>query len=99
MFGSSAAMRLNGSGLESVSKIYLTELREAEYARMTYPYTMPVHFKPDPATASEQARIEGRIKSRNPLSVDAIFEIPKTARPGLWRLWAAGTSGASRPHA
>src|SRR5439155_15756347 len=72
--GSSAVMRLSGSGLESVSKVYLTELRQAEYARMTYPYTMPVHFRPDPATASEQARIEGRIKSRNPQSVDAIFE-------------------------
>src|SRR5262245_5112160 len=38
--GSSAVMRLGGSGFETVSKIYLTEIRQAEYARMTYPYTM-----------------------------------------------------------
>jgi hypothetical protein len=93
--GSPAVVRLNGSGLESVSKTYLTELRQAEYARMTYPYTMPVDFRPDPATASEQGRIEGRITNRNPQSVDAIFEIPKTVRPGLWRLWAVGGGGAA----
>src|SRR5262249_21179152 len=85
--GSSAFIHLSGSGLESVSKIYLTEIRQAEYARMTYPYTMPVHFRPDPVTASQQARIEGWIKRRSPQSVDASFDIPGNVRPELWRLW------------
>src|SRR5262249_203086 len=56
--GSKAVMRLRGSGLDGIEKVYLTELRQAEYARMTYPYTMPIHFRPDPATSSQQVRID-----------------------------------------
>ena len=91
--GAISRIRLSGTALHSVKQIYLTELRRAEYARMTYPYTMPVHFRADPPTDSDVARIPGKVLSRKQDSLDAEFRIPRDARPGLWRLWIAGPQG------
>ena len=91
--GSEAVMRLRGSGLDSIQKVYLTELRQAEYARMTYPYTMPIHFRQDPSSSSHQVRIEGRVKHRTSESAEVVFPVPATAKPGLWKLWASGAKG------
>ncbi len=91
--GSTARVHLHGKGLDGVDQVYLTELRGAEYARMTYPYTMPVRFRPAPATADRIPRIEGRLIHSNSESVEAEFDIPEDAGTGLWRVWAAGTRG------
>ncbi len=93
--GSSAVVHLAGSGLDSVQKVYLTELREAEYARMTYPYTIPIHFRPDPVTSAQQVRLDGHVKRRSPGSLEVTFPIPATAPTGIWRLWAVGAKGSA----
>lgn len=93
--GRRTRFRIAGSALEGVQKVYLTEVRRAEYARMTYPYTMPIHFRPDPSGAAKMARIDGKIISRRPDAVEAEFAIPAEVRPGLWRLWTAGAHGIS----
>lgn len=93
--GAVGAMRLTGSGLESVEKVYLTELREAEYARMTYPFTMPVRFGRDPERGKEQVRINGHVKRREAGAVDVTFAVPAGVRPGVWGLWTVGGKGAA----
>jgi hypothetical protein len=93
--GTTARIRLSGTALQTLQKVYLTEMRRAEYARLTYPYTMPVQFKADPATAGQMPRIAGRIVKSGPEHVDAEFTIPAATHPGLWRLWAAGPNGVS----
>lgn len=92
--GSTVVFRLSGSSLQSVSKVYLTEIRQAEYSRMTYPFTMPVHFRADPPTGSEQAKVDGKVQSCTPQSLSVAFEIPAAARPGLWRLWTVSPTGS-----
>ena len=91
--GSAANFVVEGSALGGVRSVYLTELRRGEYARMTYPYTMPIHFRPDPARASGVARIDGKVLSRADSRLDTVFDIPSGAAPGLWRLWLAGPDG------
>ena len=93
--GTKTQIRLTGSALASVERVYLTEVRSAEYARMTYPYTMPIRVGEDPPTAAGVARIEGKVLERSADSVTAEFEVPADARPGLWKLWAAGTDGVA----
>ncbi len=90
--GSAARFRLMGSGLASVTKVYLTELRRGEYARMTYPYTMPIRFREDPAA---NPRIDGTVVSASEGRVEASFAIPAGASLGLWKLWVAGASGVA----
>ncbi len=91
--GTSSEIELQGTALESIEKVYLTEVRSAEYMRMTYPYTMPIRTAEDPRTAADVARIEGRITRRGSESVAATFAIPADARAGLWRVWAEGSRG------
>src|SRR6476620_6315995 len=62
---------------------------------MTYPYTMPIHFRQDPATSSQQHRITGHIKHWTSDSADLAFSVPATATAGLWKLWTMGTRGAA----
>ena len=93
--GSRAVIRLRGTGLDSIQKVYLTELRQAEYARMTYPYTMPIHFRQDPITSSQQVRIDGHVRHRTSESAEVVFSVPATAASGLWKLWAAGPKGSA----
>lgn len=93
--GDVVSVSLWGSGLASVNRMYLTEVRGAEYRRMTYPYTMPIHFRADPADATKVSRIEGRVKRANPDRVEAVFKIPPDVRTGLWQIWAAGAAGVA----
>ena len=78
-----------------MDRVYLTELRRGEYERMTYPYTMPIHFRPDPARAADVARINGRAIPRSDGRLEALFAIPADAAAGLWRLWLAGPDGVA----
>lgn len=79
-----------GTGLDSVEKVYLTEFRQAEYSRMTYPYTMPIHFRAEPHVAS---RLDGRVKRKAADLIDVTFDVPASARAGLWRVWLSGKYG------
>ena len=93
--GAKTKIRLSGSALASIEGVYLTEVRAAEYARMTYPYTMPIRIGEDPPTAAEVARIDGKVLERSPDSVMAEFGVPADARTGLWKLWVAGPAGVA----
>jgi hypothetical protein len=90
--GAAARFVVEGSGLGRVERVYLTELRRAEYARMTYPYTIPIRFRADP---DRVARIEGRVTAAAGERLEASFEIPADAAKGLWQLWVAGPQGAA----
>ncbi len=94
MVGSTTTIKLIGTGLSLVEEVYLTEIRAAEQRRMTYPYTKPIHFRPDLPTGEQLGRLEGRVVLAAPSSVEARFTIPAPTRPGLWRLWAKGPHGA-----
>ena len=91
--GSKTRISLGGSGLDAVEEVYLTAIRSAEYARMTYPYTMPIRFREDPLRADRVPRINGRISRRAADAVEAEFAIPADTEAGLWRVWASGTHG------
>ncbi|MBS1824134.1 MAG: hypothetical protein JST93_02320 [Acidobacteria bacterium] len=93
--GSQLRLRIDGRAMGSVHRVYLTELRRGEYARMTYPYTMPIHFRPDPPQAAAVSRIEGRILAKTETLIEAAFAIPADAPTGLWRLWTAGPAGVA----
>jgi hypothetical protein len=93
--GATARIRLSGSALQTLQTVYLTEMRRGEYARLTYPYTMPVQFKADPRNGDQVPRIDGRIINTKADLVEAEFTIPAAIRPGLWRLWGAGPNGVS----
>jgi len=82
-----------GRGLETVEDVFLTRTRSGEYARMTYPHTMPIDFRPGPATAADLPRIEGRVVRRSAESVEFELSVPDDAEAGLWQLWAAGPEG------
>ncbi len=86
---------VDGSSLRNVESVYLTELRRGEYARMTYPYTMPIRFRPDPPRAADVRRLEGKVAVKSDGRVEALFTIPPDASTGLWRLWIVGTAGVA----
>ena len=90
--GTAARFVLQGSALGAVKRVYLTELRRGEYARMTYPYTMPIRFRVDPAVV---ARIDGKVMKAGAGTVEVSFEIPATAATGLWKMWVAGAEGVA----
>jgi hypothetical protein len=91
--GDTTRLTVSGASLDGVREIYLTELRRGEYARMTYPYTMPIRFGPDPPRGSGVARIGGKVVSRAGDRLQAEFAIPAAAAQGLWRLWLSGAAG------
>ena len=93
--GTSARFVVEGSGLGRIQSVYLTELRRGEYERMTYPHTMPIHFRPDPSRGGDVARIAGKVIARSDVRLEAAFAIPATAPAGLWRLWLAGPDGVA----
>jgi hypothetical protein len=88
--GADTILRIHGRGLDLIDSVYLTELRQAEYRRMTYPYTMPIRFEPDPP---EIIRIAGEIKRRSPTEIEALFKIEDSVRAGLWRLFLRSPEG------
>ncbi|MBM3728642.1 MAG: hypothetical protein FJW40_24855 [Acidobacteria bacterium] len=89
--GSRARVRLTGTSLEGVREVSLVPIRLAEHYRLTFPYSMPVRMGGDPE-ASE--RILGRIERTSRAGVEVSFDIPGSARAGLWRVWAATAAGA-----
>ena len=93
--GRTTKVQLFGTALDKLEQVYLTELREAEYTRMTHPYTMPIHFRPDPPTTSQRTRIDGKVINRGPDQAEVLFTIPVSAQTGLWRLWGQGSRGIS----
>ena len=92
--GSAARISIRGLSLESVTSVYLTAVRGAEYYRLTFPYSIPIRIGDEAPHGAEVPRLEGRILSRGSEEIEAEFKIPSTARVGLWRLWAAGKEGA-----
>lgn len=93
--GRTTRIRLAGSSLERVEAVYLTQSRRAEYRRMTYPYTMPIHFRPDPESSDRVPRIPGKIVSKNRSMVEVEFAVPADTEAGIWRVWASGSSGVA----
>jgi len=93
--GRTTRMKLFGTALDKLEKVYLTELRQGEYSRMTHPYTMPIHFRPDPPSASQLARIDGEVISRRHDQAEVLLPIPTAARAGLWQLWGESPQGIS----
>jgi hypothetical protein len=93
--GGRTRFRIGGRALDRAERVYLTEARLAEVARMTFPYTMPIRFEADPKRWAETARIEGRIAAKRPGLLEAEFQIPAGAKAGLWRLWVDGPDGAA----
>lgn len=91
--GSSAKLTLHGSGLDTVRSVFLTALRAAEYARMTYPFTMPIHFRPDPASGPLVPRIDAKVMQVDQDEVVVELAVPADTEAGLWRVWVAGASG------
>lgn len=90
--GTFARLTALGTGLVRVKRAWLTELRRAEYERLTYPHTMPVRFAPDPVTP---ARIDGKVLSATDKAAELTFPVPASAPPGLWKLWLAGPDGVT----
>jgi len=88
--GALARFSLHGSALAAVSQAYLTPLRLAEYSRMTYPYTMPIRFEPDPPSPT---RLPAQILAASPSRLDFAVAIPAHASPGLWKLWLVSPAG------
>ena len=88
--GAVAKFTVMGEGLAGVTRVWLTALRRGEYARMTYPYTMPVRFGEDVVS-----RIEGRVLRVGEGSLDVSFAVPAGAPLGLWKLWVARASGVA----
>jgi len=88
--GALARFSLHGSALAAVSQAYLTPLRLAEYSRMTYPYTMPIRFEPDPPSPT---RLPAQILAASPSRLDFAVSIPAHASPGLWKLWLVSPAG------
>ena len=86
-------MTLAGSALEGTGQVYLTRLRGAEHARMTYPFTVPIRFENDPSIARDIDRIEGRVLRTRPELVEIEFSVPAEARTGLWRIWVESPGG------
>jgi hypothetical protein len=93
--GRAGRLQISGTGVEALNRVYLTPLRAAEYARMTYPYTMPVRFAPDPPDAAAVARINGTVVRRNHGEVAVEFMVPDDAEVGLWRIWVASREGVA----
>ena len=92
--GSTARISIRGHSLESVTSVYLTAVRGAEYYRLTFPYSIPIRTGDEAPRGNLVPRLEGRILSRGSGEIEAVFVIPADARRGLWRLWAAGQEGA-----
>ena len=88
--GALSRFSLHGSALAAVSQAYLTPLRLAEYSRMTYPYTMPIRFEPDPPSPT---RLPAQILAASPSRLDFAVAIPAHASPGLWKLWLVSPAG------
>jgi hypothetical protein len=87
--GNSYNVRVHGEALQTVTGAYIQRARGAEHYRLTFPYSMPVD-------GSDIApRIDAEKVTASPGQVEATFQIPATAKPGLWRLWLRTRQGTA----
>ena len=93
--GQTTRLNLSGTDLQLLQKIYITPIRQGEYARMTYPYTTPIHFHSDVSSAAETPMVAGKLENRNARQLQVEFTLSGPYEPGLWRLWGAGPQGIS----
>ena len=90
--GSRANVRIQGRALNSVREVYLVRVRNGEYYRLTFPYSIPVSIGPDPR---HPPVIRGHVARTSANNLEAVFDVPWDAEPGLWRLWTNGPAGAA----
>lgn len=81
-------VRIIGENLAAVSGAYIQRARGAEHYRLTFPYSIPVDGSDQDLIQVRASRVQAATGR-----VDAEFQIPKTARPGLWRLWLNTPNG------
>jgi hypothetical protein len=88
--GKSYKVRVVGEALETVKGAFLQRARGAEHYRLTFPYSIPVD-----GTDQDLTRIKATKVQATSTAVEAEFHLPKTAKPGLWRLWLITTKGTA----
>jgi hypothetical protein len=89
--GTSYRARIHGEALQQVTGAYLQRARGAEHYRLTFPFSMPLD-----GSDSDHMRIAATsIHNPSLRSVEASFEIPANAKPGLWRLWLQTPRGVA----
>ncbi len=93
--GQTTRLNLSGTDLQLLQKVYLTPIRLGEYARMTYPYTTPIHFHSDVSSAAGTPRVEGKVLNRSARQLQVEFTLSDPYESGLWRLWGVGPQGIS----
>lgn len=93
--GAAAPIKVSGTGLATATKLSITPIRLAEHARMTFPYTMPIRFQPDPPSSAANAHIEATVTRHTATTAEAYLQIPAQAAPGLYRLWLTGPQGVT----
>ena len=86
--GAAYKVRIHGESLESTTSAYLQRVRAAEHYRLTFPFSMPVDGSDAVPPAIRSQRLHAQ-----PGHVEADFQIPATAAPGLWRLWLVTRHG------
>ena len=93
--GQTTRLHLSGTDLQLLQKVFITPIRLGEYARMTYPYTMPIHFHSDVSSAAGTPTVMGNLLSRSTRQLEVEFTLSNQLEPGLWRLWGSGSQGVS----
>lgn len=93
--GKTTRIRIAGRSLQQVDRVLLTKVRRAEYAHMTFPFTMPIDFHHDPKRNDSASTINGTVVKAHAGSVEAEFAVPSEITAGLWKLWAAGPDGVA----
>ncbi|MEJ7609043.1 MAG: hypothetical protein WKF37_22915 [Bryobacteraceae bacterium] len=93
--GQTTRVRITGRSLQGIRNVVLTKVRHAEYAHMTYPYTMPIDFRPDASSRGPSSRLAGRIVKVGSDALEAEFAVPPRIDAGLWRLWVRGPDGTA----
>ncbi len=93
--GQTTQLRIMGSSLQQTRSVVLTKVRHAEYAHMTYPYTMPIDFRPDASNHASSSRITGKIIKAESNTAEIEFTVPSRTDAGLWRLWVENPDGIS----
>ncbi len=91
--GATLRARLTGQDLQRIDRVFLTKARLAEHFRFTYPNTISLDLRPDPATGERVERLSGRVTGSSPDHADVEFAIPSGASTGLWRLWGGAPEG------
>ncbi len=83
--GATVKVELAGTGLDKLDAAELRAVRLSEYYRLTFPFTIPVHVRPD-----QPVTIGGRLEK------DAVsFALPASVPTGLYRLWTHSPAGWS----